>query len=48
MLNTDASYCMKGTGYGFVLRNHEGLVLKSGAGPLQNITSAEHDEVMAV
>lgn len=47
-LNTDGSFLSNRAGYGFVLRNHEGRVLKSGSGPLLYATSAEHAEVMAL
>lgn len=47
-LNTDASFSSTGAGYGFVLRNSAGEVLKSGAGPLSHILSAEHAEIMAL
>lgn len=46
-LNTDVSYTTSGAGYGFVLRDHTGHPLVSGAGKLSHITSAEHGEVMA-
>lgn len=48
MLNTDSSFSITGAGYGFVLQNHEANVLKSGAGPLSNITSEQHAEIMGL
>lgn len=48
MLNTDSSFSITGAGYGFVLQNHEANVLKSGAGPLSNITSEQHAEIMSL
>lgn len=46
-LNTDTSYKPSGAGYGFVLRDHTGHPLLSGAGKLLHIISAEHGEIMA-
>lgn len=48
MLNTDASYSSAGSGFGFVLRDQSGKVLKSGAGPLDCIQSVEHAELLAI
>lgn len=48
MLNTDASFSSTGAGYGFVLQNHEGNVLRSGAGPLSDIASEQHQEIMGL
>lgn len=47
-LNTDASFLSTKARYGFVLRNHDGQILKSGSGPLLHATSAEHAEVLAL
>lgn len=46
-LNIDVSYSISGVGYGFVLRDHLSTPFLSGAGPLKQITSAEHEETMA-
>lgn len=46
-LNTDASFFATGAGYGYVLRDSVGMVLKSGASPLCNMINAEHAEIMA-
>lgn len=48
MLNTDA-YCVNNiSGFGFVLRDRFGHVLKSGAGPILHATSTEHAGTMAM
>lgn len=48
MLNTDASFSNTGASYAYILRNHHGRILQSGTGPLLNVQSAEHAEVMAL
>lgn len=48
MLNTDAAYLSTGASYGYVLRNHHGRVIQSGAGPLRHVHTAEHAEAMAI
>lgn len=48
MLNVDASYTKMGGWYGFILRDHKGVVWKLGAGRLQLIQSAEHGELMVI
>lgn len=47
-LNVDAAFTNKGAGYGFVLRDHRGTVLISGAGPLSDVTSVAHAKLLAI
>lgn len=46
-LNFDASFFEFGPGFGLVLRNHMGVILKCVAGPLWSVRSADHIEIMA-
>lgn len=39
---------MTKAGFGFILIDHYGIVLKSGVGPLFQVTRAEHAELMAI
>lgn len=48
MLNVDASCSATCVDYGFVLRDHQGVVWKSSAGPLNMISSAKYRELMVV
>lgn len=48
MMNTDASYAELGAGYGFVIRDRLGNHVISGAGPLLNVCSAEHAELLGI
>lgn len=45
-LNTYVSFSISGARFGYELRDCSGLVVLSGAGPLEDCISAEHDELM--
>lgn len=47
-LNVDAYFNTTGAGFGFILRDHRGSLVSSGAGPLPGATAAEHAEAMAI
>lgn len=48
MLRVNASFDSSGAGYGFVLRDHKGNALLSGAGPLHGVLSALRAEVLSL
>lgn len=48
MLNTDACFSNMGTGYGFVLRDHQDCVRQSGIGSLPTAISVEHAQTLAI
>lgn len=48
LLNTDASFSSTGGGFSFILWDSDGWVLLSGSGPLHDVISMEHAELMAM
>lgn len=47
-LNVDASFGSQSSGFGFVLRDHIGLIILSGVGPLHTALSAFHAECLGL